>query len=231
MSISLESLRCNLSAVQAALTAACEAAGRPATAVRLVAVTKYAELEAVRGLYELGHRDFGESRPQQLVERARQMPADIRWHLIGHLQRNKVALVLPYVTLIHSVDSLRLLDQLDRDAAKLNRVPEVLLEVNVSGEASKDGFAPDEVKAAWPNIAARSHVRVTGLMTMAPQVEAVSNARPYFARLRMLRDELDATLPQLSMGMSGDYPAAILEGATLVRVGSALFADEANNET
>ncbi|HUQ72936.1 MAG TPA: YggS family pyridoxal phosphate-dependent enzyme [Planctomycetaceae bacterium] len=226
MSARLETLRCNLAAIHACIADACQQAGRPADAVQLVAVTKYAEMESIRALYDLGHRDFGESRPQQLVERAKQLPDDVRWHLIGHLQRNKAALVLPYVSLIHSVDSLRLIEQLDRDAARLNLSPRVLLEVNVSGEASKDGFDPDALRAAWPQL--QSHVRITGLMTMAPQTDDPAAARPVFARLRALRDELatDALpLPDLSMGMSGDYPAAIAEGATIVRVGSAVFAE------
>lgn len=222
----LDTLRRHLAAVQQGIATACVQAGRPTDSVQLVAVSKYAELEAVRGLYELGHRDFGESRPQQLVERARQLPADIRWHLIGHLQRNKVALVLPYVTLIHSVDSQRLLEQIDRDAAKLNLSPRVLLEVNVSGEVSKDGFAPDELRTAWPQLLTYPHVQIMGLMTMAPLLDDPQAARPFFARLRELRDELataDHPLPTLSMGMSGDYAAAIAEGATVVRVGSRLF--------
>jgi PLP dependent protein len=223
----LDVLRRNLDTIHATIADACRQAGRPPESVQLVAVTKYADLESIRTLYDLGHRDFGESRPQQLVERANELPSDIRWHLIGHLQRNKVALVLPHVTLIHSVDSLRLLEQIDRDAAKLNLSPRVLVEVNVSGEASKDGFRPDALRAAWIDLRSKAHVRVTGLMTMAPQTDAPEAARPHFARLRALRDELatdQQPLPDLSMGMSGDYAAAILEGATLVRVGSAVFA-------
>ncbi|MDZ4688991.1 MAG: YggS family pyridoxal phosphate-dependent enzyme [Planctomycetaceae bacterium] len=221
-----DALRRNLAAIHARIADACRQAGRPTDAVQLVAVTKYAEMEAVRALYDLGHSDFGESRPQQLVERAKQLPGDVRWHLIGHLQRNKVAMVLPYVTLIHSVDSLRLIEQLDRDAAKLHLSPRVLLEVNVSGEDTKDGFDSDTLRAAWPQIQLPSHVRVTGLMTMAPQTDDPAAARPVFARLRALRDELATEafpLLDLSMGMSGDYPAAIAERATLVRIGSAVF--------
>jgi PLP dependent protein len=226
----LDILRRNLDAVRTQIAAACERAGRSPVAVSLVAVTKYADLEWVRGLYELGLRDFGESRPQQLVERARQLPADIRWHLIGHLQRNKAALVLPHVALIHSVDSRRLLDQLRNDAEKLNLSPRVLLEVNVSGEATKDGFALDDLRSQWSQLRTTPRVQIAGLMTMAPLADDPVAAQPHFRRLRELRDELAAIsrgecpLPELSMGMSGDYPAAIAEGATIIRIGSALFA-------
>jgi pyridoxal phosphate enzyme (YggS family) len=228
MSARHEAIRANVATVRAKITEACQQAGRTPESVQLVAVTKYADLESVRALYDLGHRDFGESRPQQLVERAKQFPDDVRWHLIGHLQRNKVALVLPHVTLIHSVDSVRLVDQIDRDAGRLGLSPEILLEANVSGEAAKDGFAPDDLRAAWLEIIKRSHVRVTGLMTMAPLADNPAVARPVFAALRALRGELATMSPgvallHLSMGMSGDYLAAIAEGATIVRLGSRLF--------
>lgn len=202
--------------------------GRDPSDVTLIAVTKYAELEWVRGLYDLGVRDFGESRPQQLVERAALLPADVRWHLIGHLQRNKAALVLPHVALIHSVDSLRLAKQLSSDAVKQNRTAAILLEVNVSGEQQKDGFAPDDLRRDWPALLALPQLSIQGLMTMAPLSDDAAASRPHFQALRTLRDELQSlpgspALPQLSMGMSGDYEAGITEGATYVRVGSALF--------
>ncbi|OYW20369.1 MAG: YggS family pyridoxal phosphate enzyme [Planctomycetales bacterium 12-60-4] len=194
----------------------------------LVAVTKYAELDWVRGLYDLGLRDFGESRPQQLVERAAQLPADIRWHLIGHLQRNKAAMVLPHVTWLHSVDSVRLARQISTDAGKLSLSARVLLEVNVSGEEAKDGFAPQDLRSAWGELRTLPHVQVDGLMTMAPLSEDVETSRPVFRALKQLGEELQQVpgsppLPQLSMGMSGDFEVGIEEGATLVRIGSALF--------
>ena len=224
-----DQLAANLTAIQQQISAACLRAGRAAGDVQLVAVTKYAELDWVRGLYDLGLRDFGESRPQQLVERARQFPADVRWHLIGHLQRNKVALVLPHTMLMHSIDSVRLIRQVSTDAGKLAQTAEVLIEVNIAGEASKDGFAPDDVRSAWQELVASPHVRIRGLMGMAPVAPQPDDARPFFAALRQLRDELQdrpgsPPLPQLSMGMSGDFESGILEGATYVRIGSSLFA-------
>lgn len=218
----------NLASVQQRLAAACERTGRAADEVTLVAVTKYADMQWVRGLYELGVRDFGESRPQQLVSRANELPGDVRWHLIGHLQRNKAALVLPVACLIHSVDSLRLAQQLQRDAEKLQRPARVLIEVNVSGEASKDGFDPADLRRNWLELMRCAHLDIDGLMTMAPLDDDPAAARPVFERLRQLRDELAALpdsppLPQLSMGMSGDFEVGIETGATIVRVGSLLF--------
>lgn len=220
----------NLNLIHSRIHAACERCGRSPDEVTLVAVTKYTDLAAIRGLYDLGVRDFGESRPQQLIARAEQLPPDIRWHLIGHLQRNKAALVLPVASLIHSVDSLRLAKQLQADAMKQDRHITCLLEVNVSGEASKDGWTPDDLRAAWSELHELSRITFRGLMTMAPLESDPTAARPIFRQLRELRDELvllrpDTVLPELSMGMSGDFEMGIVEGATLVRVGSALFAE------
>ncbi len=219
----------NLNEIRRRIVAASECAGRDPNAVRLVAVTKYAQLEWVQELLQLGLRDLGESRPQQLVQRAAELGADVRWHLIGHLQRNKVELVLPSVSLIHSVDSLRLLDAIQKEAVKRHLRATVLLEVNVSGEASKDGFQPDDLRRECRRLTEFSHVEIAGLMTMAPQSDCPEDARPYFAALRQLRNELTTLtdgqicIPQLSMGMSNDFEIAIEEGATLIRIGSSLF--------
>lgn len=216
----------NVTLVRATLATACATRGRAPAAVTLVAVTKYAELDWIRSLYELGLRDFGESRPQQLVERARLFPTDVRWHLIGHLQRNKAALVLPHVHMIHSVDSVRLARQLSRDAESLGRSIRVLLEVNVSGEAAKDGFGIDDLRTAFSELVGMPRLDITGLMTMAPLSDDAETSRPVFGRLRELRDELRGTHPtlvDLSMGMSGDYGVGVEEGATLIRVGTALW--------
>lgn len=228
MTTTRDQLERNLADVRARIEAACAKAGRDPHEVTLVAVTKYAELQWVRELVEMGHTELGESRPQQLVERVEQLPAEIDWHMIGHLQRNKVRRVLPIARLIHSVDSLRLLAAIDRIAGEDDLRPRVLLEVNVSGEEAKHGFAPAEVREQWNTIASYERVEIGGLMAMAPRVDHPADARPYFRRLRELRDELAATptaatLPELSMGMSGDFDIAIEEGATLVRVGSGLF--------
>jgi pyridoxal phosphate enzyme (YggS family) len=218
----------NYAAVRARIAAACDRSGRDPSAVRLVAVTKYAPIEAIRELVALGHRDLGENRPQQLLERAALLDGlGVRWHLIGTLQRNKARKVLPVAGLIHSADDLRLLEALDRLAGELSLRPRVLLEVNVSGEATKHGFRPDELASLWPRVAGFGRLDIAGLMTMAPDSDDPEQARPVFRALRRLREDLAAAgplpLPELSMGMSGDFEVAIEEGATIVRVGSALF--------
>ena len=219
----------NYQNVLRSIEAACRRADRSPADVTLVAVTKYAELSWVRELISLDMKTLGESRPQQLLERHDLLQADVEWHLIGHLQRNKARRILPLTTLIHSIDSLKLLTTLDRLAEEMSLSPRVLLEVNLTGEASKDGFSQDELTARWQTICDCTHVIVDGLMTMPIHDEDPETARSVFRRLRQLRDELrdrspeSLPLPQLSMGMSGDFEIGIEEGATLVRVGSKLF--------
>ena len=219
----------NLRQVRNRIAAACLRVGRPVDDVTLIAVTKYAPLEWVRGLIDLGVTDFVESRPQQLIARAAELPSHVRWHQIGHLQRNKADSLLPVVERIHSVDSIRLIEQLAKSAQQRGCRPRLLLEVNVMGEASKDGFAVSDLVAAWPAIVEQTGVEIDGLMTMAPLGNTAENARPAFRGLRELRDRLvemssgRIALPQLSMGMSGDFEVGIEEGATFVRVGSGLF--------
>jgi PLP dependent protein len=224
-------LKARLEAVRRRVEAACERSGRSADSVRIVAVTKYAPLDAVRELVEVGHPLLGESRPQQLIERAGLLAPTARWHLIGHLQRNKVRAVLPVVELIHSVDSLRLLERISQIAEELKLTPRLLLQVNVSGEESKHGFAPEELRESWSRIASTPHVNLCGLMTMAPLTDETDHIRRTFRGLKSLRDELQAATPELpleelSMGMSHDFEIAVEEGATLVRVGSVLFSDD-----
>jgi pyridoxal phosphate enzyme (YggS family) len=217
-----------LTEVEGRIAAACLRAGRARSEVTLVAVTKTVSAEVAALLPELGVHELGESRPQELWRKSAALPATVHWHLIGHLQRNKIERTLPLVTHIHSVDSLRLLEALD-EATPADRPLEVLLEVNASGEASKHGFAAAEVAGLAPAVAALRRVRVVGLMTMAAYEEAPERCRPTFVLLRRLRDQLgDALgeghpLPHLSMGMSNDFEVAIEEGATLVRLGSVLF--------
>ena len=219
----------NLGRVRERIARSCERARRNPAEVTLVAVTKYAQLDCVRALVALGAVELGESRPQQLVARAAELDASIHWHLIGSLQRNKIRLVLPVTERIHSVDSLRLLDGIDRIAAELQVRPRVLIEVNLTGEESKHGFRRDELIAAWDQIIVCRNVQVDGLMTMAAYASDPEASRPTFAALRTLRDELRRNSPaemplnDLSMGMSGDFEVGIEEGATLVRVGSALW--------
>jgi pyridoxal phosphate enzyme (YggS family) len=234
-------LQANLQQVHARMAAAVLRAGRSPADVRLIAVTKYAPWPAVVGLMELGHRDFGENRPQQLVERAAMTPAalrptgsplagfprDVNWHLIGQLQRNKVRGVLGHCALIHSVDSWRLLSRIDELARELQLRPQVLLQVNISGEESKSGFSPADFQKVLTQAEHLQSVQIQGLMTMAPLTEDADQVRQVFRALRQLRDaSATETVPlaELSMGMSGDFEVAIEEGATLVRVGSALFA-------
>lgn len=218
----------NLASIQDRIVQASVRSGRDPQSVRLIAVTKYAAIPAVQALIEAGQRRLGESRPQQLAERAERIDRNVEWHLIGHLQRNKVRSVLPCTEMIHSVDSLRLARRLSQVGQEMSLAPRILLEVNVSGEKSKDGFDADELETIWPNVRALPWIRIEGLMTMARASRDPDSARPTFRALRVLRDRLrdqakDLPLPELSMGMSGDFEIAIEEGATLVRIGSALF--------
>jgi PLP dependent protein len=197
--------------------------------VTLVAVTKTAPIEAASELVALGVRHLGENRPQELWRKTAALPALVRWHLIGHLQRNKIERTLPLVHRIHSVDSLRLLAALEEEAERQELAVDALLEVNASREAGKNGFAPEEAARLAPALRGLKRVRVTGLMTMAAYDEDPQRCRPTFADLRELRDRLRAAvgeahpLTDLSMGMTNDFEVAVEEGATLVRIGTALF--------
>jgi pyridoxal phosphate enzyme (YggS family) len=226
-------VRANVDAVRERMAAACEQAGRPPADVRLVAVTKYVDAAVARLVAAAGCADLAESRPQRLAEMAVALVdvrPEIRWHLVGHLQRNKVRKTLPFAPLVHTLDSLRLLDALEAEAAALGCVCESLVEVNLAGDPGRTGAGEAEAEQIVAAAAAMRHVRVCGLMGMASVPDGDRHAaRREFARLRALRDRLAATLPggdglrELSMGMSGDFAEAILEGATLIRVGSALF--------
>jgi hypothetical protein len=223
-------IRNNLAQVRGRLAAAAARARRQPQEIRLVGVTKYVDPALARLLAEAGLMDLGESRPQELWSKAEALgDRKISWHLIGHLQRNKVRRTLPLVTCIHSADSLRLLEEISREAAALNCSASVLLEVNASGDAAKHGFKPDEMQSLLPQIAELSNVSVLGLMAMAALEGGLERARRDFALLRGLRDRLAADCPagillrELSMGMSEDFEVAIEEGATIVRVGSALI--------
>ena len=207
---------------------AAQRSGRPADAVRLVAVTKRRPVEQVAALVELGELNLGENYPQELWEKVEALPnPSIRWHLIGHLQGNKAKRTLPLVRLIHGVDSLKLLQTLDELAQGRIDPPGVCLQVNISAEASKYGWDEASLMDDSERISQFGSIPVLGLMTIAGYGTDNETARPTFARLRELRDRLRQTtglaLPELSMGMSNDFEAAIEEGSTLVRVGSALF--------
>ncbi len=215
-----------LAAVRGRVADAARRSGRDPTDVTLVAVTKAVTPAVAAVVAELGTLDLGESRPQELWKKAAAVPA-ARWHLIGHLQRNKLDRTIPLACLVHSVDSERLLDALDAFGRARGTPIPVLLEVNCSREAAKGGLPPDALPALGDTLAARTGVAVRGLMTMAAYSDAPETARPTFAELRRLRDRLRAAtglpLPDLSMGMSGDFEVGVEEGATLVRVGSTLF--------
>jgi pyridoxal phosphate enzyme (YggS family) len=217
-------------AVQERIAAACRRAGRPCADVTLVAVTKTVSPAVAALLPRLfAHTDLGESRPQELWRKAAALAGPVRWHLVGHLQRNKIERTLPLIHLIHSGDSLRLLQALDEEAKKLGRPVPVLLEVNASREANKHGFAPEELPGLVGELAALRQVSIRGLMTMAAYEEEPERCRPTFVLVRELRDRLRGELGpphevnELSMGMTNDFEVAIEEGATMVRIGSALF--------
>jgi pyridoxal phosphate enzyme (YggS family) len=220
----------NVSHIRGRIADAAARSGRAASDITLVAVTKYVSAAEVRALVAAGCRELGESRPQQLWEKAAEL-ADlpIQWHLIGHLQRNKVRRTLPLVAMIHSVDSPRLLAAIDAECGGTREFSSVLLEVNTSGETAKHGLQPGEVEPLLTELPRYRHVAVGGLMCMASLEGGADAARRDFAALRQLRDRLRGRCPpgvaldELSMGMSGDFETAIEEGATIVRVGSALF--------
>jgi pyridoxal phosphate enzyme (YggS family) len=208
--------------------AAAERAGRNPDDVKLVAVSKKHPVEFVREAFqEAGQELFGESRVQEALVKIPALPSRLRWHFIGHLQANKVRKALPCFELIHGIDTGEIARDVDRVAGEMGLFPRVLLEVNVSGEGSKHGFTPEGLERELEGLLALPRIQVEGFMTMAPLVKEAEAARPYFAKLRELRDRLAAQvgipLATLSMGMSGDYAVAVEEGATLVRVGSALF--------
>ena len=226
MAIDVKKLRANLDVVETRIARACLRAGRQRSAVTLVAVTKKVSAELAALLPELGVFDLGENRPQELWRKTEVLPRVVRWHLIGHLQRNKIEKTLPLVEMIHAVDSVRLLQALEQEAAKQQKHVPVLLEVNASGEASKQGFDTSDLPGLVPIMSELKHVQIRGLMTMAALQEPEA-CRPTFIKLCQLRDQLRSqtlhSIEHLSMGMSNDFEIAIEEGATFVRLGTVLF--------
>ncbi|HLJ97371.1 MAG TPA: YggS family pyridoxal phosphate-dependent enzyme [Gemmataceae bacterium] len=222
-------LRQRLAAVEERLQAACRRSQRARREITLVGITKTISPSVVALLPPLGLVHLGENRPQELWRKAAAVPSSVHWHLVGHLQRNKIERTLPLVRWIHSVDSLRLLEALEKEAAKAESPVAVLLEVNASREPNKYGFAPEELPGLVPAIRTLRHVHVRGLMTMAALEADPERCRETFAAVRSLRDRLAKEvaaphrLEQLSMGMSNDFEVAVEEGATLVRIGTALF--------
>ncbi len=222
-------LKDNLRKVEETIAESCRKAGRDPKEVTLVAVSKTKPMEAIRELYDAGHRDFGENYVQELREKAEALPEDIRWHMIGHLQRNKVKYIAGYVYMIHSVDSLALAETINKEAAKHGRVIPILIEVNVAGEDTKFGVSPDEAADLAEKIRQLPNVSVQGFMTSAPLVDDPEEDRVYFRKLAhlsvdsSLKNNDNSKVSVLSMGMSNDYPVAIEEGATIVRVGTSIF--------
>ncbi|WP_146505878.1 YggS family pyridoxal phosphate-dependent enzyme [Rubinisphaera italica] len=227
----MEIIRRNLLDIQQRMQAAVVRSEFRINIPKLIAVTKYAEPEWIEALVELGCRNFGESRPQQLAQRKVWLAEvkDLNWHQIGHLQRNKVRPVVESGAWIHSIDSWRLLDRIEEISAELQLTTPLLLQINISGEEQKSGFAPEDFLEEVERIKSLNHCRVLGLMTMAPDTEDENIIRNVFRELRILRDQArqklpaELQLPELSMGMSGDFEIAIEEGATMVRVGSKLY--------
>ena len=222
-------LKENLEAVEEKIQAACRRAGRDREEVTLISVSKTKPVEMLREAYDLGVRVFGENKVQEIRDKYEALPKDIEWHMIGHLQTNKVKYIVDKVKLIHSVDSLKLAETIEKEAAKHDRIVDILLEVNVAEESSKFGLKTEEVIPLFLKIAQLSHLRVRGLMTIAPFVDNPENNRSIFADLHKLYVDIkeknidNGTVSILSMGMTNDYEVAIEEGATMVRVGTGIF--------
>jgi pyridoxal phosphate enzyme (YggS family) len=219
----------NLDRVREQIANAAANSGRSADDVELVAITKTHPVEKVREAIDAGQTLFGESRVQEARAKIPELPSNIRWHFVGHLQTNKVRHALPLFEMIHSVDSLGLAEDIDRIAQEEGLHPRVLLEVNVAGEGSKFGFSPDRLREQIEALLALPRLSILGLMTIPPLAEEAEASRKYFVQLRELRDRLQTEfrldLAQLSMGMTQDYTIAVEEGATLVRVGTAIFGE------
>lgn len=216
-----------LAFVKSVIAETAAAAGRSSAEIELVAVTKTHSPETIAQAIDAGQLLFGENRVQEARAKIPLLPSRVRWHLIGHLQKNKIRQALPLFELIHGVNSLELARDLDRIAAELGLFPKVLIEVNVAGESTKFGFKRADLHREMEQLLALGRLQIEGLMAIPPLSEQAEDSRKFFAELRALRDDLqtafDIRLPQLSMGMSGDFPVAIQEGATMVRIGTAIF--------
>lgn len=221
----------NIRDVERRIVQACERSGRNPEEITLVAVSKTKPVEKLEEAYAAGKRVFGENKVQELVDKYEVMPKDIKWQMIGHLQRNKVKYIIDKVDLIHSVDSIRLVETIDREAAKKGIIANILLEVNMAKEESKFGLMPEEVMDFIDEVVRYQNVRVQGLMTIAPFVDDPESNRKHFANLHKLLVDIrkkkvnNVIMNVLSMGMTNDFEVAIEEGATMVRVGTAIFGE------
>ena len=225
----------NLQQVNANIEKACAAVSRDPGEVTLVAVSKTKPVSMLQEAYDAGARVFGENKVQEIMDKYDQLPSDIQWHMIGHLQRNKVKYIIDKVAMIHSVDSLRLAQTIEQEAARKELVMPVLLEVNVAEEESKFGLKISEVLPLLEEISTFSHIKVMGLMTIAPFVENPEENREVFRTLKKLSVDIsgkninNVNMSVLSMGMTGDYQVAVQEGATMVRVGTGIFGERNYN--
>lgn len=221
----------NLNQVEQKIAESCKNSNRNREEVTLIAVSKTKPVEMLQEAYDLGVRVFGENKVQELSDKYEALPKDIHWHMIGHLQRNKVKYIIDKVDLIHSVDSVRLAETIEKEAAKKDIIVNILIEVNVAKEESKFGLMPEELDEFIDRIADFPHIRVKGLMTIAPFVENSESNRAVFRSLRKLSVDIsnknidNVNVSVLSMGMTNDYQVAIEEGATMVRVGTGIFGE------
>jgi pyridoxal phosphate enzyme (YggS family) len=224
----------NLERVRERIAGAAAKVGRAVDEIELVAITKMHPADRVREAIEVGQTLFGESRVQEARAKIPELPSNLRWHFVGHLQKNKIRHALPLFELFHSVDSLALAEDMNRIAHEEGMHPRAFLEVNVAGEGSKFGFKPEAVRAEMESLLALPRLSIEGLMTIPPLAEEAEASRKHFVQLRELRDalekEFDMKLPRLSMGMTNDFPVAVEEGATLVRVGTAIFGDRSTRQ-
>ena len=229
-------LKENYDKVQEKIAAVCDQSGRDVQEVTLVAVSKTKPASMIQELYEHGCRDFGENYVQELVEKYDLLPKDIRWHMIGHLQRNKVKYIIDKVAMIHSVDSLRLAQEISKQAVKHNVQADILIEINIANEETKFGIDAGDTIQLVREIAELPNIHIKGLMTIAPFVENPEDNRLYFRRIHQLsvditKENIDnVSMDVLSMGMTGDYMVAIEEGATMVRVGTGIFGERNYNK-
>lgn len=228
-------LKDNLALVENNIKIACEKAGRDRNEVTLIAVSKTKPIEMLQEIYDEDIRDFGENKVQEMCDKIEVMPNDIKWHMIGHLQTNKVKYIVDKVELIHSVDSLHLAKEIQKQALKKDVIVPILIEVNIAQEESKFGIHKDETIQLVKDIAALDHIKIKGLMTIAPFVDDPEDNREYFKGIKQLSVDINnenidnVNMNVLSMGMTGDYTVAIEEGATLVRVGTGIFGERNYN--
>ncbi len=221
----------NLEQVRENIRKACEKSGRDVNEVTLIAVSKTKPIPMLQEAYDAGSRDFGENKVQEIMDKYPVLPEDIRWHMIGHLQRNKVKYIVDKISLIHSVDSLRLAEEISSQAEKKQVEVDILVEVNIAQEESKFGTSRDEAMSLVEEISRLPHIQVKGLMTIAPFVENPEDNRKYFKQIKELSVDImqknidNVSMGVLSMGMTGDYMVAIEEGATMVRVGTGIFGE------